>query len=278
MTEVSPELVKHREAMGLARKADVERVAGKEKEARELYFLAFQLEKSVALSLLNPDSHEPTRSVIFRSAASLGMLAGEYREAEKLIAQGLAGNPPELIAAQLRTLFEDLNLRRHLSNEGVLVGWMPTQLSPQGQRSENWPKSGSEKRKSTFVVVAGNEQAENLKEILVDHLKGKAAIIPAEGAIGAISLANTLLMSEEYQGSRVVLVLDARDDARNVEHARILMGDDSKVFKLVSLDLRMIADGLQENHTKIDLPIDMVKQSFMTPIIDFIRSAEEAVH
>ena len=278
MTEVSPELVKHREAMRLARKADNERVAGNEKEAQELYTLAFQLEKSVALSMLNPDSHEPTRSVIFRSAASLGMLAGEYREAEKLIAQGLAGNPPELVAAQLRTLFEDLNLRRHLSNEGVLVGWMPTQLSPQGQRSENWPKTGSEKPKSTFVVVAGIEQAEKLKEILVDHLKGKAAIIPAEGAIGAISMANTLLMSEEYQGSRVVLVLDSLDDARNMQHARILIGEDSKVFKLLSLDLRKFTEGLQVNQVENDQPISAIKQSHLTAIIDFIRSAEEPVH
>jgi hypothetical protein len=45
---------------------------------------------------------EPTRSVLHRSAATLALDCGEYREAERLVATALAGNPPEPIANELR--------------------------------------------------------------------------------------------------------------------------------------------------------------------------------
>jgi hypothetical protein len=62
-----------------------------------------------------PDlSAEPTRSVLHRSAAALAVECGEAREAERLIAVALAGNPPEEIAEELRDLWQELrpNLRK----------------------------------------------------------------------------------------------------------------------------------------------------------------------
>ncbi|HEX5271222.1 MAG TPA: hypothetical protein VFW33_12065, partial [Gemmataceae bacterium] len=56
-----------------------------------------------ALAASDP-SLEPTRSVLHRSAASLALECGEYREAERLIATALAGSPPETIAEELRDL------------------------------------------------------------------------------------------------------------------------------------------------------------------------------
>src|SRR5438270_607605 len=49
-----------------------------------------------AAEMVAPDlGAEPTRSVLHRSAASLAVQCGEFREAERLIAVALSGNPPE---------------------------------------------------------------------------------------------------------------------------------------------------------------------------------------
>ncbi len=48
---------------------------------------------------------EPTRSVLFRSAAQLAFNYGEIREAEQLLSAALAGNPPGDILLELRTLY-----------------------------------------------------------------------------------------------------------------------------------------------------------------------------
>jgi hypothetical protein len=50
---------------------------------------------------------EPTRSVLHRSAASLAVECLQLREAERLIGQALAGNPPPDIADELRDLLLD---------------------------------------------------------------------------------------------------------------------------------------------------------------------------
>lgn len=44
---------------------------------------------------------EPTRGVLYRSAAWLAFHAGELEKARKLVETGLAGNPPEFVRAEL---------------------------------------------------------------------------------------------------------------------------------------------------------------------------------
>jgi hypothetical protein len=53
---------------------------------------------------------EPTRSILYRSAASLALRAGNLAEAERLIFDGLKGNPPDDIAAELHELREQIHL------------------------------------------------------------------------------------------------------------------------------------------------------------------------
>ncbi len=104
----------HRKAMILAQDAYVALLQDNESEALRLYQAAFELEKEAAMSLLSEEMKEPTRSVLFRSAASLAMKCKKFREAEKMAALGLAGNPPFEIANELRDLYEDINFFRHL--------------------------------------------------------------------------------------------------------------------------------------------------------------------
>lgn len=77
--------------------------------ASKLYIKAFEIEKEVALSLENDINNEPTRSVIFRSAASLANICELSDDAEELINKGLSGNPPKNIEGELRVLLREVN-------------------------------------------------------------------------------------------------------------------------------------------------------------------------
>jgi hypothetical protein len=74
-------------------------------ESLRLFECAFEAEKQAALSLLSSFDNEPTRSVLFRSAASLAMNCNKYEEAKKMIYFGLAGNPPKDIAKELTDVY-----------------------------------------------------------------------------------------------------------------------------------------------------------------------------
>lgn len=87
----------HREAMKLAEWADEERRAGR--EAVALVRAAMLLEAEAARRV--PAGTEPSRSVLYRSAASLAAEAGEWQEARNLALEGLRGNPPEEIRREL---------------------------------------------------------------------------------------------------------------------------------------------------------------------------------
>ena len=108
----------HFKAMALAQEAHLASIHGKEKETFDLYEQAFDLEKQAALSLLDKEDIEPTRSVLFRSAAALAKKCHKYREAEKMIALALAGNPPDDIATELRLLFDDVK-KQYLPKKSV---------------------------------------------------------------------------------------------------------------------------------------------------------------
>jgi hypothetical protein len=102
----------HREAMSLVDQADHLRRVGDTEGSRAQLLEALRHE-SRAAALSAPDlAMEPTRSVLHRSAAAIALRCGELREAERLIATALAGNPPEPIAEELRDLLEQVYFER----------------------------------------------------------------------------------------------------------------------------------------------------------------------
>ena len=123
----------HDEAMNLAELAAVAKVKGSLQQADELLRRAYENEAKAAHLMLDVSSPEPTRSVLFRSAASLAIDCNELREAEKLISLGLAGNPPPDVIEELRDLFERVNFRRHLDLRGVVLEEDELQLSIAGR-------------------------------------------------------------------------------------------------------------------------------------------------
>lgn len=123
----------HDEAMNLAELAAVAKVRGDPEQANKLLRQAYENEAKAANLLTDVSSPEPTRSVLFRSAASLAIDCNEFREAEKLISLGLAGNPPPDVTEELRDLFERVNFHRHLDLRGVVLEEDELQLSIAGR-------------------------------------------------------------------------------------------------------------------------------------------------
>jgi hypothetical protein len=111
----------HIKASLLSQEAFMCIVNDKKEESISLYEQAFELERQAALSLLNREDIEPTRSVLFRSAAALAKNCHRYKDSEKMIAYGLLGNPPEYIAEQLREIYDDIRkfLRPKQMQNGV---------------------------------------------------------------------------------------------------------------------------------------------------------------
>jgi hypothetical protein len=113
--------------------ADEMRRDGEGDRARQLLRQAFESEREAASMIAGDLDVEPTRSVLHRSAAVFAMECAEYREAEKLICTALSGNPPEVIANELRNLLEQVHFERHLSLQGVVLDGNEMQLSIAGK-------------------------------------------------------------------------------------------------------------------------------------------------
>lgn len=98
----------HEEAMDLADQAYMAKRHGDGSAAAALTQRAFELEFSAAEKLRNNLEAEPTRSVLYRSAASLAIDLNDFRNAERCIAIALSGNPPQDIADELRDLLNQV--------------------------------------------------------------------------------------------------------------------------------------------------------------------------
>jgi hypothetical protein len=115
----------HRNAMELVRKADQALLDGDQRVFRRNMESAYLLEKEAAEELTSSPGSEPTRGVLFRSAATLAFNIGKFREAENFIETALSGNPfpeirSELMALQVkvRTSLKGIaGLRRRPGND-----------------------------------------------------------------------------------------------------------------------------------------------------------------
>jgi hypothetical protein len=123
----------HRQAMEQSDLALLARMKGDEPAAMEHARSAYKLEEQAADSLLHDFGAEPTRSVLFRSAATLARDCGLFAEAEKLIYKGLAGQPPAEIVGELQDLLEQVSFRRHLELRGVELSEEEVQLAIAGK-------------------------------------------------------------------------------------------------------------------------------------------------
>lgn len=122
----------HSKAMDLAEQAFVAKLRSDYNSFTRLSREAFALEKQAA-DLLSTSTDEPNRSVLHRSAASLAIECNEWREAEKLIARALVGEPPFEIAEELRDLLQVVYFDRHLELKGIKLEETELQFSLAGK-------------------------------------------------------------------------------------------------------------------------------------------------
>ena len=138
----------HDRAMKYADAAFLAKFKGHADEAKRYFEKAFLEEKQAALIIASSDT-EPTRSVLHRSAATLALKCGENREAEKIAARALAGEPPDEIADELRDILDKAGFERHLELQDLNLDKDNIQVTFDG----NAVRDGLAPRKEVFSRV-----------------------------------------------------------------------------------------------------------------------------
>ena len=123
----------HDKAMNLAHLAMVARHGQVWEQAETLARQAYEYELQAAQLISEDQSSEPTRSILYRSAASLAYQCKEFAIAQRLIAKGLSGYPPPQVEEELKDLYEQINFERHLQVRGVTLGNEDFQISLEGK-------------------------------------------------------------------------------------------------------------------------------------------------
>ncbi len=103
MNKKSAVKIWHDKAMDLSQEALVLKLKGQSGFV-DMYAEAFEYEQKAAMFFLNRLENEPTRAVLFRSAASLAIQCRKFSEAERLIEIGLSGHPSKIMTDELKEL------------------------------------------------------------------------------------------------------------------------------------------------------------------------------
>jgi|GEM_PF-741494 len=106
----------HRKAIQALNLANDAEIHGFSEESKSNFQVAFDFERRAAYMLVSNIDAEPTRSVLFRSAATLAKRLGQFEEARRLIYQGLAGNPFHETVTELQDLLNDVNFEIAIKN------------------------------------------------------------------------------------------------------------------------------------------------------------------
>ncbi len=104
----------HREAMRLNDLALLAKHSEPDK-VLHYYKLAFEKEKQAAYFYIQQSNEEPSRSILLRSAANLALLSNQFQEAQVLVSEGLAGQPPTQIATELKNILEQIPQKSSIS-------------------------------------------------------------------------------------------------------------------------------------------------------------------
>ena len=110
----------HKQAMDLAEMAQIAKLKNNLDLFSQLSRQAFEKEQLAAELIVNDLAAEPTRSILYRSAATLAIDCGEIHSAERLIAVALSGNPPTEIAEELKDLFVHINIHKYFARRGLV--------------------------------------------------------------------------------------------------------------------------------------------------------------
>lgn len=99
----------HDQAMTIAEKAFLAQQAGDKVAFVQLSKEAFLLERKAAMMLKDKMDVEPSRSVLFKSAAFLAFDAQDYQACRDMITYTLLGKPDPIIKMEMKNLFLEVN-------------------------------------------------------------------------------------------------------------------------------------------------------------------------
>jgi hypothetical protein len=123
----------HDEAMNIAEEAFREKELGNQSAAIALFARALDLEQQCAEYFAENQESEPSRSILYRSAASLAYNAQQYEVAENLAFRGLAGLPPTDIRDELKALLEEIQFDLSLRERGITLSPSDFEMTLSGQ-------------------------------------------------------------------------------------------------------------------------------------------------
>lgn len=124
----------HNQAMGYVDEAFLARKRGGEGATLPLLEEALALELAAIADFEEMNGPlEPSYSVLHRSAATIALECGKFRDAEKLVAKALAQDPGPDIAEELRDVMEQATFQRHLQLRGIELASEEIQMSLAGE-------------------------------------------------------------------------------------------------------------------------------------------------
>lgn len=122
----------HNRAMQLAQQAMVARYSGSSEDADRLVRQAYVLEAQAADLVPDEQRSEPTRSILYRSAASLAHQCGELATTQRLAAKGLAGFPSRDIEKELGNLLSQARFELELREQDLELDKEEVQMAMSG--------------------------------------------------------------------------------------------------------------------------------------------------
>lgn len=111
----------HKAAIEIFKQANAELEQGNKRKYSKLLKEAFELEKSAAEYLKDKKDIEPTRSVLYRSAANLALLSKKYIDAKRLATEGLLGTPFEELKIELESIITEAEKSLSLIETSTVV-------------------------------------------------------------------------------------------------------------------------------------------------------------
>jgi len=95
--------------MEFAQRAIIARHAGDSAQASAMARQAYEHEVQALNLVPNEESAQPTRAILYRSAASLAYQCHEFQRARALVIEGLQYAPPERIRHELLSLLDQID-------------------------------------------------------------------------------------------------------------------------------------------------------------------------
>lgn len=164
----------HHRAMESFEASLAAREAGDEAEVLRLLAEAFRFESAAADSVVGDISLEPTRSVLYRSAASIALQMFDTQTAKRYVDKGLQGQPPEEIKEELQTLSDRIIILEAETRDYRLkapVGPTPVQTVIR-KYTDNVPVDIYGLADALGVAVMEADLGMNAGEIFRDILRG----------------------------------------------------------------------------------------------------------